>query len=250
MRDMHFKSIEAKPSRTFTICIFLRDIGHIYTTDGTEFTVNLPLSVQRIWPMQPVGLIIQSLPPISDSALFGLPSSLPPTTFSLVSPYDELRPVIVLPLTPPSSSQKANETLQPDERIIYISPTFVSTNRPNPNLLATVSPSRGALVIYRYSEQGFDEEGADGVAEESKPNPTAAGVSSSGPVQTSASTRTSGRLAGKRRVSQSRNELSVTMDRMVIDSSGMETITEGSGRSAVGGAILEQLYSVSLDSRE
>lgn len=227
MRDMPFKSNDAQRfnSRTFTICIFLRDTGRIYTPDGTEFTINLPFQVRKVWPMQPVGLMLQSLPSYSDDPSLSFSSIPKSATFSLSSPYDELRPVQrLLPSTsylPTNTSQST--ALSPNEDVVFISPSSHSSNSPNPPLVAAVNSSLGTLLIYRYSELSRSEE----LAHTSSVAAADPAIEESLPTKATSPLRTSGRLAEKRRISQTRNELSMTLDRMAIDGSpGVDTIME------------------------
>lgn len=162
MRDagLHSKSqadSKLNQSPALCICILHRDIGHIYSHDGLEFTIHLPFTVEKLWPLSPVGLILRvsGTSILPDQLASDSPSSTP-RHYSLVTPFDEMRPVVERLMAGDSSPQSSTCDLSPlasDERIIHVSRGLHDNAKSAPFLVVTVSTMRMRLRVLRYETQ-------------------------------------------------------------------------------------------------
>lgn len=140
---------------TLCICICLRDIGRIFTHDGLEFIVNLPFAVEKIWPLNPVGLILQASLPSNTSVIgdSSPPFSLP--YFTLITPHGELRPIVhgpTLPLAngPHPSGPNAMLPLDSSEIITYVSSYSEVESQGSPPFIVAVNRIQKRLRIFYY----------------------------------------------------------------------------------------------------
>lgn len=140
------------------ICILHRDIGHIYSHDGLEFTIHLPVTVEKLWPLSPVGLMLR----VAETDILPSPlasDSTPPAPrhYSLVTPFDEMRPVVERSMASDSSMQSTTCDVSPlpsHEQIIHVSRGLPDNARSAPPLVVTVDTMRMHLRILRYETQG------------------------------------------------------------------------------------------------
>lgn len=144
---------------TLSIFICLRDVGHIFTHDGLEFIVNLPFAVEKIWPLSPVGLILKaSLPSNTTVTAIGQPSPpFPSPYFTLVTPHDELRPVILGPALPPLDgptphhpAPSRNPSLDTSETIIHVSSHAEVQSQGSPSFIIAINRIQRRLRIFYY----------------------------------------------------------------------------------------------------
>lgn len=157
MRDAGFHNrSHADPKSTqlpdLCVCILHRDIGHIYSHGGLEFTINLPFTVEKVWPLSPVGLMLRvSRTTTHLSPLAPDPTTSLPRHYTLVTPFDEMRPVVervsdsLLPSTTGDLAPLASH-----ERIIHVSRDLFHNPKRTPSIVVTVSATRMRLRILRY----------------------------------------------------------------------------------------------------
>lgn len=154
---------------TRVICIFLHDIGHFYSMDGLEFTINLPFTVKRVWEVLPVGVLLQAALSASDESECrrrGTP--MMPLLYSITSPFDEPRAIVFasqicggmgctslglpLPEDHPHIVRSADPIppIKWNDQVIYVSPD----NHLNPagpdSLIVTLDSSARLLKLFRY----------------------------------------------------------------------------------------------------
>lgn len=149
----------ASCASTLCICICLRDVGHIFTHDGLEFIVNLPFAVEKIWPLNPVGLILKASLPLNPTGIAPFPFSA--SYFTLVTPHNELRPIVLghaLPhsngLTPYHQSFNDMPSLDASETIIYVSSYAEVESQGCPPLVVAFSRIQKRLRIFYYRLRG------------------------------------------------------------------------------------------------
>jgi anaphase-promoting complex subunit 1 len=276
---------EMHPNHMRVICIFLRDIGHIYSLDGLEFTLNIPFTIHRVWEILPVGILLQAALTDADETEVrsrGMP--MMPSLYSLTSPFDELRAIVFAseiiggfqcakPGRPlPGPHPRINRDTSPiplvkwHDKILYVSPNSMVNPTSPDRILVTLNPRGMTLKIFRYVYvKRNDRPGPLRQNASPKKYPFEPGVES----MTSAENKekrihdlidsidfpenTAGKAPNtelndllraseshleaptRRRSSHSRNDLSMTLDRMAIGGTGADefgTVKE-TGRAKV-----------------
>lgn len=230
LQDSHLQegisASKKKSGVVLTICIILGDTAHLYTVEGLEFIVNLGATIHSIWPLRPVGLLLRSQPSPDALSLFDSPC-----LYSLTRPYDELRPVLQTLLSPPASpfSPRA-PSLNPEYHLFSTSSTILYVGHSSPHVLIPTLPlviavdtARKRLGLFRSSTRDYQ------ITHESS-------APSSVPLPVYQKRE---QIEQKRRKSQSRNELSVTLDRMALE--GSSGITVETGGAATNFATAEEI---------
>lgn len=188
LQDLRFETQDTRPTPVLTICAVLRDTAHLFTHDGLEFIINLPFPVESLWPLAPFGLLMRT----TESS---------PSFYSLVRPYDELRPVL--------SSVDSIETLLPSHTtILHVAAAHPRSPIPAPPLIITADVIHKRIVISRYTSK--DPNYTLQLAEPL--SPSTAPLSPLSPLQRRE------HLEQRRRRSHSRTELSLTLDKMALES--------------------------------
>ncbi|KAF8305830.1 hypothetical protein DL93DRAFT_2172426 [Clavulina sp. PMI_390] len=138
------------------ICIFRRDIAFIHSLDGLEFTINMPFAVARVWRLAPVGLMFfaAGFNPIgSQTGASSLhPASSPPLVYSLLSPYDEIRPVHESIIST-DDSDTFESPLSPHDEIMSISAPRYTIGAPDPSLVLVFNAKKHILRVLSYELQ-------------------------------------------------------------------------------------------------
>lgn len=155
---MDNKRQDEQDERLKGVFIFVRGTAKIYMENGSEYTLSLPFTVQRAWPVEPHGLFIQrvvegwEIEESKDSA-----EDRMATIFTLTSPFSEPAAIgltdsvqggfasVPLELNPHYASEPT--PIPPEERILWVSqPAWKVTDK----LLVTLNPELNRITIWRY----------------------------------------------------------------------------------------------------
>jgi anaphase-promoting complex subunit 1 len=237
------------------ICIFLRHIGRIFTLDGYDYTINVPFAVQSAHPLLPVGILLHATLSDHDPTL--------PSLYTLTGPFAEFKamgfatsiegPVDTAPpgfplLGPkPKIQPSKKHSIGWDETLLYVSPNGQCQDTREDSIIVTLDQSFCTLKVWRYvyvktdtAPKPLRRKGAKAKA--------AAQTLGVGVTPLSAPPKSSKRKVAQtfddpplapddiffmsphtRHGSQTRNELSVTLDRMALGGTG-----EGEGTGLKG----------------
>jgi anaphase-promoting complex subunit 1 len=228
------------------VFVFLRSIGKIFLLNGIELTFSLPFIVRKAWAVYPHGVMIQrGLDPteVEEAELTG--DTTLPTIFSITSPFSEAASVGLTAgilggsdLVPDTLKDEVENTTRPlksvpaTETILWVSHRGPAASD---DVLVTVDVEKHQLTIWRYVYiKPKDTPLPLGRSQAHKRNLSAPGFSDMAPFSSLpgrppalSTTTTMASLAtdpssqwpapdAGRRTSLTRNDLSVTMDRMVL----------------------------------
>jgi anaphase-promoting complex subunit 1 len=216
------------------VFVFLRSIGKIFLLNGIEYTFSLPFIVRKAWALYPHGVMIQRvLDPteVEEAELTG--DTTLPTIFSVTSPFSEAASVGLTAGILGGFDLVANTLKDEDEnttrplKSVPATETVVWVSHRGPDasddVLVTVDVEKHQLSIWRYVYiKPKDTPLPLGRSNTHNRNLSRKRASMSAPLP--GSRRQSAIAASSqwsapntdRRTSLTRNDLSVTMDRMVL----------------------------------
>ncbi|KAK7204962.1 hypothetical protein BZA70DRAFT_278761 [Myxozyma melibiosi] len=247
-----------RPAQMFqkrAIVIFIHDFAHIYFVSGAHYIASIPFAVRQVLATDR-GLLIERAVPEQDANLFPSsflnPASIPqhnipslqnmPRFFSLSDPLMELG--LVTKMSGYGSSL-SDAQFAASEHLVFVSDRI---QRPPQHALlaATYDPSTKMLNIYQFSYVSNDGNAPARRRTMSRRrssmlhslNEDISAVDSSLPLET----------PGNRRVSASRHDTSLQVDRM--GAAGLEIPDGVSGGSSTAGLFLSWWYDVETLKRE
>jgi anaphase-promoting complex subunit 1 len=237
------------------VFVFLRSIGKIYLLNGIEYTFSLPFIVRKAWALYPHGVMIQRvLDPteVEEAELTG--DTTLPTIFSVTSPFSEAASVGLTAgilggsdLVPDTLKDEDENTTSPlksvpaTETILWVSHRGPEASD---DVLVTVDVEKHQLTIWRYVYiKPKDTPLPLGRSKAHKRNLSR--IRASMPAPLPGSRRQSAMMATE---SITRNDLSVTMDRMVLGgrmdiAAALEPVEHGRMKAAYW---MEKLHSQNI----
>jgi anaphase-promoting complex subunit 1 len=225
-----------------TVFVFLRSIGKMFLYNGLEYTFGLPFIVRKAWPLHPHGVMIQRILDrceMEDAEVTG--DITLPTIFSITSPYSEPGAVgmttgitggfdnITASLEDEDeNSTKPLKSVPATELVIAVKSRGPEAF--NDDIVVTIEVDKRQLTVWRYAYVKPKDIPVPLGRQESK-NATLTNQSSSFPVLPPALSTTATvsslihgtsqpsqfpGISKARRNSLTRNDLSMTMDRMLL----------------------------------
>ncbi|KAI0743730.1 hypothetical protein C8Q80DRAFT_1272379 [Daedaleopsis nitida] len=156
--QMDNKREDAQDERLKAVFIFIRGTAKIYMDNGLEFTLSLPFTVQRAWPVEPHGLFIQRVVEGWEIEELKDPEEdRMATIFTMTSPFAEPAAIgltdgvkggfasIPLEMKPDYASEPT--PIPPEERILWVSQqAWKLTDK----LFVTLNAELNRITIWRY----------------------------------------------------------------------------------------------------